>query len=158
MRQLAQWTSGTFKELPRWRYEDHPTEAPGNITTFTDGGLEFGDAHWMGFGTWGLWTEETNAVCHNLEGLAAIHQVGEGTGCHGETLAPAMSSTRQEAIALYAGISLQKPQTFGIDNQAVVTRFNKLLKQKGKVKKPTGLQEDGDVWEAIATAVRKKRG
>ena len=72
-------------------------------------------------------------------------------------MGPALSSTRQEAIAWYAALALNRPQNTGIDNAAVVKRGTKLIAAKGVGRKPWALQDDGDVWERIAHIIQRRK-
>ena len=80
-------------------------------------------------------------------------EVAAGALVYGQTLGPALSSARQEAIALYAGLAVPGAQKYGVDNQSTVLRLQTLLKANTKPRKPWGLQDDGDVWQAIEKAV-----
>ena len=52
----------------------------------------------------------------------------------GHVAGPAISSTRQEALAFYVALAIQKPQNLGIDNKGVVLRGTKLLRTNGRGK------------------------
>ena len=89
-------------------------------------------------------------------GAGRLRPTEEGPGwgrSGGLAMGPACSSARQEAIALYAGLAVQQPMHFGIDNAAVVQRASHLLKGRRAKTKPWGLQDDGDVWSQIARII-----
>ena len=101
---------------------DELGEAPETITTYTDGGVVFNNYPHLAIGTWGLCREgnkneeipaSLNEVSHTLRDDGNYIIGGHAAG-------PAISSTRQEALAFYAALAIQKPQNFGIDNKGVV--------------------------------------
>ena len=73
----------------------------------------------------------------------------------GQSLGPALSSTRQEAIAIYASVALPGPRHCGVDNQSAINRANEILAGNCG-RRPWGMQDDGDVWQVFAQETAAK--
>ena len=88
-----------------------------------------------------------------MKGEVHTKECDAGVLVYGQTTGPALSSARQEAIALYAGLAIPGAQRYGVDNTSAVLDLQQDLRRKGQRGKPWGLQDDGDVWEMIAKAI-----
>ena len=109
-------------------------------------------------GTWGVYAPglQPDDVPEALKEVGHLEQVEGGTLVYGQTQGPALSSARQEAIALYAALALPHPHVYGIDNAAVVKRAKEHLKHCNPRRKPWGSQPDGDVWESIVEVLQRR--
>ena len=151
-RQLVQWMHGDYQPMPTWTHTRCQQHAPTQVTAYPDGAVDHGTTNWMGRGTWGLYTTDSDQTMAELQDVATTQRHLNGWMAYGATAGPALSSTRQEAIALYAGLSLQGPQHFGVDNAAVVKIYDRMLSKRTRNQKPWGLVDDGDLWGAIEEA------
>ena len=151
-----------FCDIPTWDIPAENEVAPAEINTYSDGSLWFGRHLWAGLGTWGVHRPavQEEALPEPLQGKAWIHDAGNGVTWNGQIMGPALSSTRTEAFGLLAALAAPGPVHVGIDNYGVVKHAGHLLQPKGRrrraKRKPWGLQDDGDVWEAVANAVHAK--
>ena len=163
VRTMTLWLQGDFQALPRWRLprlDREPMDAP---DVYTDGGVDNGQKLWTGQGTWGLFKPRGGQadLGDSLQEVAHSRTMPEGVQAYGQLLGPALSSTRAEAIGLYAGLALPGAHHFGVDNRGAVGRANQIL--RGHMGgKPWGMQDDGDVWgvfhdEALSRGVGSVR-
>ena len=144
-RQLAQWIHQGYGEFPAWQAAHSEERAPDHVTVYTDGGLEHGQLHYTGLGTWGLHVPGKALADLPQQLTADTHsrQFPQGAVVYGQSLGPGLSSARQEAMGLYAGLALDGPQRFGIDNSSVVRRANQLSEEDNGESRPWGFQAHG---------------
>ena len=102
------------------------------IQVYTDGGVDMGQRCWTAQATWGLYLKDGDpaAVEEALRGAAHTEEKDEGCIAYGQAMGPALSSTRAEAIGIYAALAIPGPLHIKLDNAGVVNRGNKLLPGK----------------------------
>ena len=127
------------------------------LQVYTDGGVDMGQRCWTAQATWGLYLKDGDpaAVEEALRGAAHTEQKAEGCVAYGQAMGPALSSTRAEAIGIYAALAIPGPLHIKLDNAGVVKRGNKLLAGRPG-RRPWGMQEDGDIWQSIAANVQQR--
>ena len=156
VRQLCLWLHGDFAACPSWEVSPCVGMAPSDVNIYTDGGLELGKLDWTASGTWGLyWPDHAvEDLPNQLADLAHVDGRDAGVLAYGQNLGPGLSSTRAEALALYAAMALPGPLHVGIDSAAVIRRGTKLLRSGRAPRRPWGLQADGDIWMHISANMR----
>ena len=146
---------------------------PATVTVYADGSVACPGTPWAARGAVGLcWTRQQQRidgapwlVYDGYEpevGAAKQQWPGATVGQCALTIARE-SSTRVEAQGLLAALCHDGPQHIVCDNATAVVQVEKLqrcvldgaLQQKLR-RRPWGLQCDGDVWSAVATALQEK--
>ena len=162
LRQLGEYIQGPCARLPIWNLQAAQDTAPGGVTEYSDGSLIGGQHPWLALGAWGVhWPGEQNHdLPEVLRGSAVQTQYGQGTNWSGQNAGPGLSSARAEAMGLLATLVAPRAIHVGIDNASVVRRAQTLLamRRSGQKRhvKPWGLQDDGDVWQAVESVVLSK--
>ena len=148
---MALWIQGGYCQLPQWPTSTVPiSEERPRISVSVDGAVELGNRPWAAMGTWGsYWPHgEAEDLDQHLQGKGFTEAYLDGCiGC-GQALGPALSSTRMEAMAIYAGLAIPGALHIELDNQSAARRARRLIR-KGAPRKPWGMQPDGDIWQAI---------
>ena len=103
--QMGLWIQGGFSPLPVWATQaDHRADGADVKHLYVDGGVDLGQSSWAAHSTWGLYWENGHVQQLDgwLQGKAFVDEETFGCLGYGQILGPALSSTRAEAVAIYA--------------------------------------------------------